>query len=79
MSLLPPPDGVSLAQVMHTSDFWPGPVWLYVARGSGAWWHPGRHVVALNLIDALLRFVPLSDVLTHLDKVRSGDRRRLSH
>ncbi|KAL3918599.1 MAG: hypothetical protein SGPRY_005952 [Prymnesium sp.] len=66
-------------EVMHTSDFWPGPVWLYAARGSGAWWHPGRHVVALNLIDALLRFVPLSEVLAHLDKVRSGDRRRLSH
>ncbi|KAL1512074.1 hypothetical protein AB1Y20_005347 [Prymnesium parvum] len=62
-------------EVMHTADFWPGPIWLYAAPGSGVWWNPGRHIVALNLVDAVLRFVPLRKVVEHLKQVRNGDRR----
>ena len=60
---------------MHLADFWPGPVWLYAAPGSGVWWTAGRHVVALNLVAALLHFMPLSKVVAHLSLVRNGDRR----
>ena len=62
-------------QVMHLADFWPGPVWLYAAPGSGVWWTAGRHVVARNLVAALLHFKPLSEVVAHLSLVRNGDRR----
>jgi hypothetical protein len=57
------------------ADYWPGPVWLYHAPGSGVWWDPGRRVVARNLIDGILRFHNLSVVVAHIERVGNGDRR----
>ena len=57
------------------ADFWPGPVWLYAAPGSGVWWPAGRHIVATNLVDAILTLYPLSKVVAHLAAIRAGDRR----
>ena len=63
-------------EIMHIADYWPGPVWLYHAPGSGVWWDPGpRRVVARNLVDALLRFHPMQTLLDHLAWVSRGDRR----
>jgi hypothetical protein len=62
-------------EVMHIADYWPGPVWLYHARGSGVWWSPGRRVVARNLVDAILKFNPMARVVQHLETVGKGDNR----
>ena len=62
-------------EVMHIADYWPGPVWLYHAPGSGVWWSPGRRVVARNLVDVILKFNPMDKVVAHLDAVGNGDRR----
>ena len=62
-------------EVMHLADFWPGPVWLYASPGSGVWWGAGRHLVAVNLVDAILKLHPLSKVVDHLSAIRGGDRR----
>ena len=62
-------------EVMHLADMWPGPVWMYAAPGSGVWWDPGRRVVAVNLVDAILKFHPMRTVLDHLSRIRNGDRR----
>lgn len=63
-------------EVTHLADYWPGPVWLYHAPGSGAWWSPGpRRAVANNLIDAILRFHSMETVVARLKWVEKGDRR----
>lgn len=62
-------------EVMHIADYWPGPVWLYHAPGSGVWWAPGKRVVARNLIDAILKFHSLDAVVAHINSVGNGDRR----
>lgn len=63
-------------EVMHVADYWPGPVWLYHAPGSGVWWDPGpRRVVARNLVDAILRFHPMASVVRHIEAIGAGDNR----
>ena len=63
-------------EVMHIADYWPGPLWLYHSPGSGVWWDPGpRRVVARNLVDALLKFRSMAEIVAHLKWVERGDRR----
>jgi hypothetical protein len=63
-------------EVMHIADYWPGPMWLYHAPGSGVWWDPGpRVIVARNLVDAVLKFKTMKEIISHLNWVERGDRR----
>jgi hypothetical protein len=63
-------------EVMHIADYWPGPMWLYHAPGSGVWWDPGpRVIVARNLVDAVLKFKTMKEIIDHLNWVERGDRR----
>jgi hypothetical protein len=63
-------------EVMHIADYWPGPIWLYHAPGSGVWWDPGpRVIVARNLVDAVLKFKTMKEIIAHLNWVERGDRR----
>jgi hypothetical protein len=49
---------------------------MYHTPGSGVWWDPGpRRVVARNLVDALLKFKTLKEIVDHLKWVELGDRR----
>ena len=63
-------------EVMHIADYWPGPIWLYHAPGSGVWWDPGpRVIVARNLVDAVPKFKTMKEIIAHLNWVERGDRR----
>jgi len=55
-------------EIMHTFDWVNGALWAYVAPGSGVWWEPGRTLVARNLADAVLRLLPLSTVVAHVER-----------
>ena len=59
----------SRLEVMHLSDGWDGPLWLYAAPGSGVWWRPGRRLVARNLVAAVLALHPMDRVVRHLDSL----------
>ena len=62
-------------EVMHMSDHYPGPLWLYAAPGSGVWLDPGRRMVAPNLISAILRVRSMGEVLANIHAIEVGDRR----
>ena len=62
-------------EVMHVADYWPGPVWLYHAPGSGVWWSPGRRLAARNVVAAVLQLHPLGRVVAHIEAIGRGDRR----
>ena len=60
-------------EVMHIADYWPGPMWLYHAPGSGVWWDPGpRVIVARNLVDAVLKFKTMKEIIVYHRSRRRG-------
>ena len=67
--------GAGRFEVMHMSDHYPGPIWLYAAPGSGVWLEPGRRLVAPNLVAAILRVRSMREVLAHIRSIEVGDRR----